>query len=83
MTTFFASVGFTASFKILKNGGIKVAMFLGIAILLIISQNVVGGTLAKLFNLRAFIRIMYWFYFYDWRTWNGRFFWPTFRGVRY
>ena len=31
MTTFFASVGFTASFKILKNGGIKVAMFLGIA----------------------------------------------------
>lgn len=55
MTTFFASVGFTASFKILKNGGIKVAMFLGIAILLIISQNVVGATLAKLFNLEPLL----------------------------
>ena len=55
MTTFFASVGFTASFKILKNGGIKVDMFLGIAILLIISQNVVGATLAKLFNLEPLL----------------------------
>lgn len=55
MTTFFASVGFTASFKILKNGGIKVAMFLGIAILLIISQNVVGATLSKLFNLEPLL----------------------------
>ena len=31
MTAFFASVGFTASLKILKNGGIKVAIFLGLA----------------------------------------------------
>ena len=29
MTAFFASVGFTASFKVLKSGGIKVAVFLG------------------------------------------------------
>ena len=55
MTTFFVSVGFTASFKILKNGGIKVAMFLGIAILLIISQDIVGATLAKVFQLNPLL----------------------------
>lgn len=55
MTTFFASVGFTASFKILKNGGIKLAMFLGIAILLIISQDIVGATLAKVFQLNPLL----------------------------
>ena len=55
MTTFFASVGFTASFKMLKNGGIKVAMFLGIAILLIISQDIVGATLAKVFQLNPLL----------------------------
>lgn len=55
MTAFFASVGFTASLKILKNGGIKVAMFLGLAILLIISQDIVGAALAKLFNLNPLL----------------------------
>jgi len=55
MTTFFASVGFTASFKILKNGGIKVAMFLGIAVLLVISQDIVGAILAKVFNLNPLL----------------------------
>lgn len=55
MTTFFASVGFTASFKILKNGGIKVAMFLGIAILLVISQDVLGASLAKIFDLNPLL----------------------------
>lgn len=55
MTAFFASVGFTASLKILKNGGIKVAIFLGLAILLIISQDIVGATLAKLFNLNPLL----------------------------
>lgn len=55
MTTFFASVGFTASFKILKNGGIKVAMFLGVAVLLVISQDIVGATLAKVFNLNPLL----------------------------
>lgn len=55
MTTFFASVGFTASFKILKNGGIKVAMFLGVAVLLVISQDVVGATLARLFDLNPLL----------------------------
>ena len=55
MTAFFASVGFTASFKILKNGGIKVAIFLGVAVLLVISQDIVGATLAKVFNLNPLL----------------------------
>ncbi|WP_304576538.1 sodium/glutamate symporter [uncultured Clostridium sp.] len=55
MTTFFASVGFTASFKILKSGGIKVAKFLGIAILLIVLQDILGATLAKCFNLKSLL----------------------------
>ncbi|WP_297714531.1 sodium/glutamate symporter [Clostridium sp.] len=55
MTAFFASVGFTASFKILKNGGIKVVIFLGVAVLLVISQDIVGATLAKVFNLNPLL----------------------------
>ena len=55
MTAFFASVGFTASFKVLKSGGIKVAMFLGLAILLVISQDIVGASLAKLFDLNPLL----------------------------
>lgn len=51
MTAFFTSIGFTASIKILKQGGVKVVTFLSLAILLVISQNIVGVTLASLFGL--------------------------------
>lgn len=51
MTAFFTSIGFTASIKILKQGGIKVITFLSLAVLLVISQNIVGVTLASLFGL--------------------------------
>lgn len=55
MITFFTSIGFTASFKVLKQGGIKVITFLGLALLLVILQNVVGVTLASLFNLQPLL----------------------------
>lgn len=51
MTAFFTSIGFTASIKILKQGGIKVVTFLLLAIALVILQNVLGVTLASLFGL--------------------------------
>lgn len=51
MTAFFTSIGFTASIKVLKQGGIKVVTFLGLSALLVILQNVVGVTLASLFHL--------------------------------
>ncbi|MGE5631913.1 MAG: sodium/glutamate symporter [Caulobacteraceae bacterium] len=55
MTAFFTTVGFTASFKLLKKGGIKVAIFLGVAIVLVVLQNIVGVSLAKVFNLNPLI----------------------------
>ena len=51
MTAFFTSIGFTASFKILKQGGMKVVTFLGLAALLVVLQNIVGVTLSSLFKL--------------------------------
>lgn len=51
MTLFFTSVGFTASLKLLKKGGIQVAIFVVVCTVLVISQNILGVTLATLFNL--------------------------------
>lgn len=51
MTAFFTSIGFTASIKILKKGGIKVITFLALAVLLVILQNILGICLASAFNL--------------------------------
>ncbi|WP_455715596.1 sodium/glutamate symporter [Anaerosporobacter sp.] len=51
MTAFFTSIGFTASFKVLKKGGIKVVTYLCLAVLLVILQNILGVSLASLFHL--------------------------------
>lgn len=51
MTAFFTSIGFTASFKILKKGGLNVVIFLILSTLLVISQNILGISLASIFNL--------------------------------
>ena len=51
MTTFFTSIGFTASFALLKQGGKKVITFLLLTILLDILQNIVGVSLATAFRL--------------------------------
>lgn len=42
MTVFFTSVGFMASFKLLKKGGIQVVIFLVVAIVLVVLQDVLG-----------------------------------------
>lgn len=55
MTAFFTSVGFSASFKLLKKGGLKVFLFLGVAIVMVTLQNVLGVALAKVFNLNPLI----------------------------
>ena len=51
MTAFFTSIGFTASIKVLKQGGIKVITFLCLGALLVLLQNVVGVALANVFKL--------------------------------
>ncbi len=51
MTVFFCSVGFTACFKLLKKGGVQVFMFLGLAIGIVVLQNILGSSLATVFGL--------------------------------
>lgn len=51
MTLFFTSVGYTASFKLLKKGGIQVLLFLLISTVLIVLQNTAGVSLASLLGL--------------------------------
>ncbi len=55
MTAFFTTVGFTASFKLLKQGGKQVMIFLGLAIALVILQDAVGVVLAKVFGINPLI----------------------------
>ena len=55
MTAFFTSIGYTASLKILKKGGIKVGIFLAISTVLVIIQDVVGTSLAYIFKLNPLL----------------------------
>lgn len=55
MTAFFTTVGYTASVKILKKGGIKVGIFLGLAVILVICQDFLGVGLAKIFGLHPLL----------------------------
>ncbi|MFZ5966841.1 MAG: sodium/glutamate symporter [Bacillota bacterium] len=55
MTAFFTTVGFTASFKLLRKGGVQVFVFLGLAVVLVALQNILGVSLAKVFNLNPLI----------------------------
>lgn len=54
MTAFFTSIGFTASIKVLKKGGMKVITFLLVSTVLVILQNIVGVTLASFFDLSPY-----------------------------
>lgn len=51
MTIFFTSVGFTASLKLLKRGGVEVVKLLLLCVVLIVLQNFVGVGLANVFGI--------------------------------
>ena len=51
MVAFFCSVGYTASFKMLKKGGIQTIVFLLLAVVMVILQNCLGAGLASAFGL--------------------------------
>ncbi len=51
MTAFFCSVGFTASFRMLKKGGVQTVIFSGLAAAVVVLQNVLGAGLAGVFGL--------------------------------
>ncbi len=55
MTMFFTSIGFTASIKVLKEGGKEVFKMVLLCAVLIIFQNSIGVALAKVFNINALI----------------------------
>jgi glutamate:Na+ symporter, ESS family len=55
MTAFFTSIGYTASLKVLKKGGIKVGIFLLISTILVVMQNLLGTSLAYIFNLNPLL----------------------------
>ncbi|WP_432205181.1 sodium/glutamate symporter (plasmid) [Cetobacterium somerae] len=57
MVAFFTTIGFLASLKMLKKGGIQVFTFLLVAVILVVIQNFVGVSLAKVFNLNPLIGI--------------------------
>ena len=50
-TLFFTSVGYTASFKLLKKGGLQVAVFVVITTLIVIGQDLIGVVMAYIFGL--------------------------------
>ena len=50
LMAFFTTIGFSASFELLKKGGVAVALFLGCAVGLIVLQNVLGVSLAVLLD---------------------------------
>lgn len=51
MTVFFTSIGYTAGFALIKQGGSKVFTFLGVAAGLIFMQNVAGCVVASMFGI--------------------------------
>jgi len=51
MVAFFCSVGFTASFRMLKKGGIQTVVFLALSAVMVVLQNILGAGLAGVFGL--------------------------------
>ena len=55
MIAFFTTIGFTASLRMLINGGIGVVLFLGCSIILILIQNGLGIFIANLFGEKSLL----------------------------
>ena len=55
MIAFFTTVGFSASLKSLKKGGIGVALFLLAAVILVILQDIIGPVLAKALGINPLL----------------------------
>lgn len=55
MTLFFTSVGYTASLKLLKKGGLQVLIFVGVSTLMVLFQDVLGVILAKVLKINPLL----------------------------
>ena len=58
MVMFFTSIGFNASFKVLKKGGLKVILFLVIATVLTVLQNGLAVSLASVVKVHPLLALM-------------------------
>lgn len=57
LLVFFTTIGFSASFELLKKGGLGVALFLAAAIGLVLLQNTLGAGLAALLGVHPLIGV--------------------------
>ena len=55
LLVFFTTIGFSASFELLKKGGLGVALFLGAAVGLVLIQNTLGAALASALGVNPLI----------------------------
>ena len=55
LLVFFTTIGFSASFELLKKGGIGVALFLAAAVGLVVIQNTLGAALASMLGVSPLI----------------------------
>lgn len=55
LLVFFTTIGFSASFELLKKGGVGVALFLAAAVGLVLLQNLLGAGLAALLGVHPLI----------------------------
>ncbi len=58
LMAFFTTIGFSASFEMLKKGGVAVGIFLATAVSLVILQNVVGVSLATVLGENPLLGLM-------------------------
>lgn len=58
MIAFFTTIGFGASLSLLRSGGLQVALFLGIATVFAVAQNVLGIVVAFAFGLHPLFGVL-------------------------
>lgn len=57
LLVFFTTIGFSASFELLKRGGVGVALFLAAAVGLVVLQNLLGAGLATVLGVHPLIGV--------------------------
>ena len=55
MVGFFSTIGFTASIKIVKQGGIAILIMFAVSVVMLVIQNIWGISIARAFGLNPLI----------------------------
>ena len=81
MVMFFTSVGFQANLKVLKSGGKAMIVFLGVVIVLIVSQNFLAVGLANLLGVDPLVGLWHRLHPHGGRPRHRRCLWPGAGGL--